>query len=370
MDASPLDASSPDESLFDVSLWEGRKVLVTGHTGFKGAWLCLWLERLGAEVVGYALEPPSTPNLFDLSGLAGSLTSEIADIRDLERLRAVVERERPEVIFHLAAQSLVRESYRDPVTTYATNVMGTVHVLEAARTTPGVRAVVVVTSDKCYENREWVWPYREHEPMGGHDPYSNSKGCSELVTAAYRASFFEPESQGPAVATARAGNVIGGGDWAADRLLPDIVRGALAGENIHIRSPHAIRPWQHVLEPLSGYLALAEGLLRDGGQFVGAWNFGPDDDDARPVGWIVEHMAGLLGDRMRWSQDTQAHPHEAMTLKLDASKARHHLGWRPRLPLPMALEWLVDWYRRLDDGEDARTLCNEQLSRYEALARG
>ena len=354
--------------MMDPELWRGRRVLLTGHTGFKGAWLGLWLRRLGAEVEGYALEPPSEPSLFALTDGAPVDHSHRADIRSLETLSKVVDTFRPEVVFHLAAQALVRPSYDDPVETYGTNVMGTVHLLETVRRTPGVRAVVVVTSDKCYENREWVWPYREDEPMGGHDPYSNSKGCAELVTAAYRASYFGSDAADgeiPAIATVRAGNVIGGGDWGRDRLLPDIVRGVVAGETVHIRSPQAIRPWQYVLEPLAGYLLLAEHLLRHGRAFAEAWNFGPEPRDARPVGWIVERMAGHWGPELRWTQAPGPHPHEAHTLKLDASKAAHRLGWRPRLPLAEALEWLVEWYRGWRAGEDARRLCETQIKRYE-----
>lgn len=351
----------------DPDVWRDRRVLLTGHTGFKGAWLGLWLRRLGAEVSGYALDPPTEPSLFDLTDGAPAQHSHIADVRSLETLRRVVEERRPEVIFHLAAQALVRPSYEDPVETYATNVMGTVHLLEAIRHTPGVRAVVVVTSDKCYENREWVWPYRENEPMGGHDPYSNSKGCAELVTAAFRSSYFAGGgAEDPAVATTRAGNVIGGGDWGRDRLLPDIVRGVVAGETVHIRSPQAIRPWQHVLEPLAGYLRLAEHLFLEGHDFAEPWNFGPEPRDARPVGWIVERMAELWGPELRWSQDPGPHPHEAHTLKLDASKAAARLGWYPRLPLAEALEWLVEWYRGWHEGADVRELCEAQIACYEA----
>jgi len=348
-------------------LWQGRKVLVTGHTGFKGAWLSLWLERLGAEVVGYALAPPTSPSLFELARVGEGLRSHLADVRDLEALTTVFEEEQPEVVFHLAAQALVRPSYEDPVLTYGTNVMGTVNLLEAVRRTDSVRAVVVVTTDKCYENREWVWPYREDEPMGGHDPYSNSKGCQELVTAAFRASYFSAAGERPvAVASARAGNVIGGGDWARDRLLPDIVRGVLVGETIHIRNPTAVRPWQHVLEPLSGYLELAEHLLEGGESFARAWNFGPADADARSVGWIVERMAALWR-AMRWTQDPGPHPHEAHTLKLDSSLARTRLGWHPRLDLGRALEWVVEWSRGYRDGEDVRAICQRQLAAYEAF---
>lgn len=347
--------------------WQGRKVLITGHTGFKGAWLSLWLQRLGADVVGYALAPPTSPSLFELARVGEGMRSHLKDIRDLAALTTVFEQEKPEVVFHLAAQALVRPSYEDPVLTYGTNVMGTVHLLEAVRRTDSVRAVVVVTTDKCYENREWVWPYREDEPMGGHDPYSNSKGCAELVTAAFRASYFSAPGDRPvAVASARAGNVIGGGDWARDRLLPDIVRGVLAGETVHIRNPTAVRPWQHVLEPLSGYLLLAEHLVKEGESFARAWNFGPADTDAQPVGWIVERMAELWRE-MRWTQGPGPHPHEAHTLKLDSSLARTRLGWQPLLDLGRALEWVVEWSRVYREDGDVGAVCGRQISAFEDL---
>lgn len=347
--------------------WQGKKVLLTGHTGFKGAWLSLWLERLGADVVGYALEPPTSPSLFELARVGEGMRSHLADVRDLASLTKVFAEEQPEVVFHLAAQSLVRPSYEDPVLTYETNVMGTVNLLEAVRRTASVRSVVVVTTDKCYENREWVWPYREDEPMGGHDPYSNSKGCAELVTSAFRASYFGAKAERPvAVASARAGNVIGGGDWAQDRLLPDLVRGVLAGETVHIRNPAAVRPWQHVLEPLRGYLCLAEHLLEEGEDFARGWNFGPADADARPVGWIVERMAELWPE-MRWTKDAGPHPHEAHTLKLDSSLARTRLGWSPRLDLSKALEWVVEWSRVYREGGDVRAVCERQIDAYGGL---
>lgn len=359
--------------LLDPGLWRGRRVLVTGHTGFKGSWLSLWLQMLGAEVTGLALDPPSTPSLFDLAQVAEGMTSVRGDIRDLHTVRRVFADARPEVVLHLAAQALVRPSYEDPVETYSTNVMGTVHLLEAVRESMGtdspVRAAVMVTSDKCYENREWVWPYRENEAMGGHDPYSNSKGCSELVTAAYRSSFFGRDGT-PAVASARAGNVIGGGDWGKDRLIPDLVRGMVDGDPIHIRSPHAVRPWQHVLEALSGYLVLTEHLLRDGQGAAEGWNFGPDDGDARNVGWIVQRLAErwktVMEEDVEWSLDKGPHPHEAHTLKLDSSKARHRLGWRPRLDLGTCLDWIVEWTRAYRLGGDLRALCETQIEQYQS----
>ena len=289
---------SGGDLMTSADFWRGKRVFLTGHTGFKGSWLSIWLHSLGAEVTGYALEPPTDPSLFSLAGVDGLLTSIIADVRDLERLQAEMVHAAPEIVIHMAAQPLVRDSYKIPVETYATNVMGTVHLLEALRSCPALRAVVNVTTDKVYENREWLWGYREIEPMGGYDPYSNSKGCSELVTAAYRSSYFNPldySRHGVAVATARAGNVIGGGDWANDRLIPDVVRSILAGEPVQIRNPGAIRPWQHVLEPLSGYLTLAEHLFAGGARYAQGWNFGPAEEDARPVAWLVERLCSDWG---------------------------------------------------------------------------
>lgn len=354
--------------------WRGRRVLITGHTGFKGAWLSLWLQRLGAEVTGYSLAPPTDPSLFDLADVAEGMRSVRGDIRDLEGLLRVFRESRPEVVLHLAAQALVRPSYEQPVATFEANVMGTVNVLEAVRRTPGVRAALMVTSDKCYENREWIWPYRENEPMGGRDPYSCSKGCAELVTASYRRSFFaDPET--PAVASARAGNVIGGGDWAVDRLIPDLVRGILRGQPVPIRSPHSIRPWQHVLEALHGYLLLTESLLAQQPEAQDGWNFGPEDRDARPVSWIVERLADSWrkrsGESIDYAMDTSAeHPPEAKTLKLDSTKARTQLGWRPCLDLATALDWIVEWTRCYQRGGDVRALCEEQIDRFFLLTNG
>lgn len=352
----------------DTGFWRGKRVLVTGHTGFKGGWLSLWLQALGAEVGGYALAPPTDPSLFETASvIRGMASSRLADIRDLETLKAAFRDFRPEIVFHLAAQPLVRYSYAQPVETYSTNVLGTVHVLEAVRCTPGVRSVVNITTDKCYENREWVWGYRETDPMGGHDPYSSSKGCAELVAAAYRSSFFNPkdhDKHGVALASVRAGNVIGGGDWAADRLIPDMIRAFSRGEAVVIRSPHAIRPWQHVLEPLQGYLMLAEQLWHRGQAFAEGWNFGPNDEDAKPVQWIVQQLAKRWGDGAAWSLDDRPQPHEATYLKLDCSKAKARLGWHPRWDLETALARIVDWYRALERGEDMRTVTLQQITDY------
>lgn len=343
--------------------WHGKRVFLTGHTGFKGSWLSLWLQSMGAQVHGFALVPPTEPALFTEARVAQGMTDTTGDVRDYTAVLAAMQACAPEIVLHLAAQPLVRHSYQAPVETYATNVMGTVHVLEAARQVSSVRAIVNVTTDKCYENREWVWGYREDEPMGGHDPYSNSKGCSELVTSAYRRSFFQ--AAGIALASARAGNVIGGGDWAADRLVPDILRALEQRQPVTIRNPHSTRPWQHVLEPLSGYLVLAEQLFA-GRDVAEGWNFGPNDEDARPVNWIVEQMVDCWGEGGNWQLDGGHHPHEAHYLKLDISKARARLGWKPRWSLATALEQIVEWHRAWLDKQDVRALCLKQIERYSA----
>lgn len=350
-----------------TDFWQGKRVLLTGHTGFKGGWLSLWLQSMGAKVTGYALEAPTRPSLFDVARIEEGMSSHTGDIRDLEHLLRVMREARPEIVIHMAAQALVRYSYANPVETYATNVMGTVHLLEAVRQTGGVRVVVNITSDKCYENQEWVWGYRENEPMGGFDPYSNSKGCAELVTSAYRNSYFPPErysEHGVALASVRSGNVIGGGDWAEDRLIPDFLRAISAGRPVIIRSPHAIRPWQHVLEPLSGYLNLAEKLWHHGKDYMGGWNFGPNDEDAKPVEWIVERMTQLWGEGAAWQLDGGVHPHEAHYLKLDISKARMRLGWQPRWNLDKTLSSIVDWHRVWQGGDDMRAFTCQQIKTY------
>jgi CDP-glucose 4,6-dehydratase len=352
--------------------WQGKRVLLTGHTGFKGSWLGLWLQSMGAQLAGFALAPPTQPSLFELASVGSGMHSVLGDIRDLAALQTVLTAHQPEIVIHMAAQALVRHSYQNPVDTYATNVMGTVHLLEAVRQTPGVKAVVNITTDKCYENREWVWGYRENEPMGGYDPYSNSKGCAELVTAAYRASYFNPATyvqHGVALATVRAGNVIGGGDWAADRLLPDILAAFEQGQPAVIRNPHAIRPWQHVLEPLRGYLSLAEQLYTHGPDFAEAWNFGPNDEDAKPVGWIAQHMAALWGAGAQWQTDDGVHPHEAHYLKLDISKARSRLNWHPALRLQDALQLIIDWSQARRAGADMRARTLAQIHHYQKLTQ-
>ena len=347
------------------SFWAGKQVFVTGHTGFKGGWLCCWLSKKGAQVHGYALEPPTEPNFFAVTNLRSYLTSSvIADIRDADALTKAMQAARPHIVLHLAAQPLVRYSYAAPVETYAVNVLGTVNVLEAVRRTPDVKAVVNVTTDKCYDNREWVWPYREHEALGGFDPYSSSKACSELVTAAYRNSFLE--SKGVHVASARAGNVIGGGDWATDRLIPDFLRAIDNGQPMVLRNPSATRPWQHVLEPLSGYLALAERLYTEGHRFSGAWNFGPEDADSKPVQWIVDYLCSHIAG-MTWHRDRTENPHEAHVLKLDISKAKAELGWRPKWSLRTALRLTLAWHQAWKKGSDMAAISLGQIDEYEAF---
>jgi CDP-glucose 4,6-dehydratase len=367
--------------LLNVSLWAGRRVFLTGHTGFKGGWLALWLAEMGATVRGFSLDPSTSPSLFQTVRL-GELVDDVrGDIRDGARLDACMQEFRPEVVFHLAAQPLVRQSYVSPIETYETNVIGTARVLDAVRRTPSVRAVVSVTTDKCYENKEWVWPYRETDSLGGYDPYSSSKACAELVSAAFRQSYFPADrlsDHGVAVATARAGNVIGGGDWSTDRLLPDLVRGFLSGSPVRIRRPDALRPWQHVLEPLHGYLLLAERLLGDpasAAKYASAYNFGPNEVDARPVSWIAEQMSAQWGDGASWFVEDDAGPHEAGTLRLDSSRAKRDLGWTPRMDLGLALAWLVDWYRRWQGSSttsgpsatDMQTFTLEQIRSYVRL---
>lgn len=348
----------------DPAFWVGRRVLLTGHTGFKGSWLALWLVQMGAKVTGLSLEAEEI-SLFRQARVDALVDHHVGDIRDIDTVRAVVAAADPEVVFHLAAQPLVRLSYEQPVETFATNVQGTVHLLDACRNAPSLRAVVCITSDKAYENREWVWPYRESDPLGGHDPYSASKGAAELVIAAYRRSFFSAPD-GPQVASVRAGNVIGGGDWAADRLIPDIVRALIAGERPLIRNPASVRPWQHVLEALGGYLLIAEALAAGGNWAADAWNFGPAQDDTRPVEWIADRMTSAW-PAPGWDRpESPAGPHEAHLLTLDCAKARSALGWRPVWGLDEALGRIVAWHQEHAGGADARTVTYRQLADYRA----
>ena len=346
-----------------MKFWQNKKVFLTGHTGFKGSWLSIWLQRLEAEVTGYSLEPPSNPNLFDLAKVAEGMQDIRGDIRDLELLKKALRESQAEIVIHMAAQPLVRDSYKFPVETYSTNVMGTVNVLEAARLQKSVRTVLNITSDKCYENHESTKGYRENDPMGGYDPYSSSKGCAELVTSAYRSSYFNADK---VVASARAGNVIGGGDWAKDRLMPDIIRAAMDEKTVYLRNPLAIRPWQHVLDPLSGYLMLIERLYTDGQPFAEGWNFGPSEEDAKPVEWIVQKIA-TMWEGLKWDKDNESNPHEAHYLKLDCSKAKARLEWIPRLGISEALKWTVLWHKDQIAGENMRSITEKQINNYTGL---
>ncbi len=347
--------------------WKDKKVFLTGHTGFKGAWLSLWLQDCGAKLTGYALAPNTQPNLFDAAQVENGMESVIGDVRDQKKLLEVMREFSPDIVIHMAAQPLVRYSYKNPVDTYGINVMGTVNLFEAVRKTASVKAVVNVTTDKCYENKEWVWGYREDESMGGHDPYSNSKGCSELVTAAYRNSFFN-YSGSAKIASARAGNVIGGGDWAADRLIPDIFKSFENQEPVVIRNPSATRPWQHVLEPLSGYLVLAEQLYIDGDKYAEGWNFGPEDDDVKSVRTIIDYLVDRWGSGASWNHDESEQPHEAQLLKLDISKAKNFLQWAPKWGLFTALDSIVEWHKEFLEGRDIRLTTLKQIHKFEKLS--
>lgn len=354
----------------DKDFWQGKRVFLTGHTGFKGSWLSLWLKSLGAQLTGYALKPPTNPGLFEVASVVNGMTSILGEIRDLKLFRESMQKSQPEIVIHMAAQPLVRQSYEAPVETYSTNVMGTVNLFEAVRAAPSVRVVVSVTTDKCYENREWVWGYRENDPLGGYDPYSSSKACAEIVSAAYRSSFFNPKDyakHGVAVATARAGNVIGGGDWTRDRLVPDILTAFEKGIPAQIRNSHSTRPWQHVLEPLSGYLMLAENLVKEGPKYAQAWNFGPSDKDAKPVGWVATELAKRWGNSAAWNADKGEHPHEAHYLKLDISKARAELDWKPKLQIYDALDLVIDWAKAYADGKDMHKFTLAQIENYQEL---
>lgn len=349
------------------SFWKNKKVLITGHTGFKGSWMSLWLQSAGANLAGYALPAPTDPNLFADANVGAGMRTIVGDIRDLELLKKTVSEFSPEIIIHMAAQTVVRTSYDDPVETYSTNVMGTVNILESIRNVPSVKALVNVTTDKVYENHEWPWGYRETDGLGGFDPYSNSKACSELVTSAYRNSFFPSGKSTVGVATARAGNVIGGGDWTKDQLIPDIFRSLLSGSSIRLRNPNAVRPWQFVLEPIDGYLTLAEHLWSEGALCADAWNFGPSYDDAKPVGWIAERINHLWGGSQLVEIDRSPQPHEAGYLKLDASKAAAQLHWHPKLRLLQGLEWTTEWYRAYHQKNTIGELTRQQIAHYETM---
>jgi CDP-glucose 4,6-dehydratase len=355
----------------DPTFWRGKKVFLTGHTGFKGGWLSLWLNNLGAFVTGYSLSPSTNPSFYEIGNIKSAIEkSYIADVRNLEELHLAMKSASPDIVIHMAAQPLVRLSYENPVETYSTNVMGTVNVLDCVRRLGSIRAVVIVTSDKCYENREWVWGYRENEPMGGYDPYSNSKGCAELVAACFRNSYFSGRDNSLSnisVATARAGNVIGGGDWSLDRLIPDAWRAFESGRPITIRNPNAVRPWQHVLEPLGGYIALTQALYESGPKFVGAWNFGPKNEDSCKVKDVIEMLISKSNSAVGWLPDDKSQPHEARSLKLDCSKANHELEWTPKLRLENAIQLVVDWQRSFKAGADMQKFSLNQIREYEAL---
>jgi CDP-glucose 4,6-dehydratase len=358
--------------MLNRSFWKHRKVFITGHTGFKGSWLSLWLDAMGADVTGYALAPPTEPSLFDQARVDECIRSIHGDVRDLAALKSAIAACDPEVVIHMAAQSIVRYGYEEPVETYATNVMGTVHLLEAVRQLKRPCVVLNVTSDKCYANQEWVWGYRESDPMGGHDPYSNSKGCAELVTSAYRDSYFSANAMSPsgiALASARAGNAIGGGDWTANQLIPDLIRAFADRRPCRIRNPMAIRPWQFLLEPLHGYLLLCEKLAEEGSAFASGWNFGPAQSDAKPVWWIADTLTASWGEGASWMRDGGRHPEEAQLLRLDTSKSMAGLGWQPVLPLAQGLEWIVEWYQAFRAGDDVQSVTRRQIEHYEHLLR-
>lgn len=351
----------------DETFWAGKRVLVTGHTGFKGSWLSLWLSRMGASVCGVALPPDSEPSLYSLAKVDSVLESNFLDINDLDNLQAVFSSFKPEIVLHLAAQALVRDSYKDPLKTFSTNVLGTLNVLEATRSCASVRAVVVVTTDKCYENKEWHWGYRETDALGGYDPYSASKACAEIAANAWRQSFMGVngiDANRCSVATARAGNVIGGGDWSQDRLVPDLIKAVMANRAVVLRNPEAIRPWQHVLEPLSGYLMLAERLVNEGGDWESAWNFGPVDADAKSVAWIVEKLIEKFGSDSRWKLDEVAQPHEATYLKLDCSRANQILEWNPVWSLDQCLDKIVSWEHSFQAGMDMQKISLDLIEEY------
>lgn len=364
-----VEVMSKELACVDPFFWKGKKVFLTGHTGFKGSWISLWLSSMGAKVTGFALAPNTTPSLFKVAGVESLLESSlIADIRDLTVLQTAMTQAQPEIVIHMAAQPLVRYSYANPVETYATNVMGTVHVLESIRTLDCVRAAVVVTTDKCYENNDWAWGYRENDPVGGYDPYSNSKGCAELVVSAYRQSYFSPDQfkkHKVAIASARAGNVIGGGDWSDDRLIPDAIEAFESQKPLVIRNPLATRPWQHVLEPLSGYLVLSQALYQEGAKYDGAWNFGPKDEDTRPVQEVINLLIQHWGQSASWKQDDGVQPHEAHSLKLDCSKARQYLGWMPKLNLEQAVEHIVQWQSAHQRQADMQAFSLQQINSYQ-----
>ena len=357
----------------DKLFWRNKKVFLTGHTGFKGAWLSLWLQHLGAEVTGFALKPPSNPSFYDVTDISKNMVSIEGDVRDFNALKEALVNSNAEIVFHLAAQSLVRLSYENPIETYSTNIMGTVNLLEAVRNCSSVRSVVNITTDKCYENKEWLWSYRENEPLGGYDPYSSSKACSELVTSSFTNSFFNPKSyeiHGVAIATARAGNVIGGGDWSKDRLIPDILNSVINKQPVKLRNPRSVRPWQHVLEPLDGYLKLAQKLYEAGGEYSSAWNFGPKEEDAKSVGWVCIRLLEMMGAPLSYETLGEADaPHEAHILKLNISKAMELLGWQPKTSILQGISMVANWTKEFNRGADMLEFSLNQIFEYESLIR-
>jgi CDP-glucose 4,6-dehydratase len=358
------------EDLVMDEFWKNKRVLLTGHTGFKGSWLSIWLQKLGVNLIGFSNSIPTKPSLFELAHVKDGMVSVIGDIRDFNSIKNVIKEYNPEIIIHMAAQSLVLQSYNDPIETYSTNVMGTVNILEAIRKVGKVKVVINVTSDKCYENKGQIIKCKEDDPMGGYDPYSNSKGCAELITSSFRNSFFNPadhDKHETALASARAGNVIGGGDWSADRLIPDIMSGILKHERVRIRNPSGVRPWQHVLEPLGGYLLLAEKLWSDGKKYSEGWNFGPNDEDVKPVSWIIDKLSQLWGDTLTWDLYPENHHHEAKYLKLDCTKAKNKLGWSPKTSLEAGLRLTVEWYKQYQRGTNLRQVTEEQIRQFSLL---
>jgi len=346
------------------NFWMGKKVFITGHTGFKGGWLCLWLRLMGAHVTGYSLSPKSNQNLFTVADVGQGIDSIIGNIQNITELKRAILKARPEIIIHMAAQAIVRYSYEEPVETYLTNVIGTVNLMEAIRSAPSVKAVINVTTDKCYENQDWVWGYRETDKLGGFDPYSSSKTCSEIVTSAYRTSFFTNRENPVSIATARAGNVIGGGDWSEDRLIPDAIAAFNARDILHIRNPYSIRPWQHVLEPLAGYLKLAEKLYEGKDLYAGSWNFGPNEGESIDVLSIVKMMADGWGDKVEWSIQNGVHPHESKVLKLDSTKSKQMLDWKPRLTIEKSIDLVLKWNRSHVAGESMKEVTEKQIKYY------
>lgn len=365
-----LSKSSMEELVMDSSFWKNKKVLLTGHTGFKGSWMSLWLQQMGSKVVGFSKFIPTKPSLFDLAKVENNMTSITGDINDLNQIKQTIEKFEPEIVIHMAAQSLVRKSYENPVETFSTNVMGTVNLFEAIRTTGKSRVIINVTSDKCYENKDNKTNFKEDDPMGGYDPYSNSKGCAELVTSSFRNSFFNVDKYDEhkvSLASVRAGNVIGGGDWAEDRLIPDIMRAIMKNQPVKIRNPNATRPWQFVLEPLEGYLLLAEKLWDNGQKYSESWNFGPNKNDIKPVSWILQRFSELWDRPINSEIEQHEQPHEANNLSLDCAKAKAKLGWSPKTGIDSALKFTVEWYRQYMSGKDLRMFTEEQIKQFTLL---